>query len=417
MHNPRYWFKNGDFLPESSMYVAVKMHLFIYTLIKEELTSSRSWHQYFPCLHFHTILYDFGPYSSLDSDHWNYDGLDVMKKVWIYKRKNTKGWWVGWYESGKRKTKALPTKALPEHYRQIKYAQLNSDVFTGTINVDWSQMREEHMHYKKVKDDEQSTLYETALTLRHFERLIGRLSSKQITQNTIDKFILDRGKEIKRSTLNTDIKNLRALIRWCRKNRYLNGEIELSLLKEDERPAISLTHTQIQELLTASLPYPALRMRILLALGTGLRRGDIESWRVSELDFENSSVTTRSTKTRKSMGSRPVPVPIMAELKKYVSGLPLKQDKIFNRCFNKNRWDKVRQKVGLESFKFHDLRKTFRSVLAQKGISTVVIQRLLEHSSPDLTNKVYTNVDPVRRQAIDTIPAGDWLRIRLVGKR
>jgi len=112
----------------------------------------------------------------------------------------------------------------------MKYAQLNSDVFTGTINIDWPQMHEEHMHCKKIKGDEQSTLYETALTLSHFERLIGRLNSKQITQNTIDKFILDRGKEIKRSTLNKeDIKNLRAFIRWCRKNRYLNGKIELSL--------------------------------------------------------------------------------------------------------------------------------------------------------------------------------------------
>jgi integrase len=117
------------------------------------------------------------------------------------------------------------------------------------------------------------------------------------------------------------------------------------------------------------------------------------------------------------MGSRPVPVPIMAELKKYVSGLPAGQDKIFKRCFNKNQWDKVRQKVGLEDFKFHDLRKTFGSVLAQNGASTVVIQRLLEHSSPDLTNKVYTNVDPVLRRAIDTMPVEDWLRIRIVGKK
>jgi len=62
-------------------------------------------------------------------------------------------------------------------------------------------------------------------------------------------------------------------------------------------------------------------------------------------------------------------------------------------------------------------RKTFGSVLAQNGISTAVIQRLLEHSSPDLTNKVYTNVDPVLRQAIDTMPAEDWLRIRIVGKK
>jgi len=63
-----------------------------------------------------------------------------MRKVWIYKRKKIKGWWVGWYESGKRKTKALPSKALAEHFRKIKYAQLNSDVFTGTVTVDWAQM-------------------------------------------------------------------------------------------------------------------------------------------------------------------------------------------------------------------------------------------------------------------------------------
>ena len=170
-------------------------------------------------------------------------------------------------------------------------------------------------------------------------------------------------------------------------------------------------------MLTVSLPYPALRMRILLALGTGLRRGDIESWRISDLDFENSSVTTRSTKTRKSMGSRPIPIPIMVELKKYITGLPLGQDRIFKHGFNKSRWNKVRQKVGLADFEFHDLRKTFGSVLAQNGISTVVIQKLLEHSSPDLTNKVYMNVDPVLRHAIDTMPAGDWLRIRIVGKK
>ena len=92
-------------------------------------------------------------------------------------------------------------------------------------------------------------------------------------------------------------------------------------MKEDERPVKSLTHTQIRRLLSAFKPSPTMRMRILLALGTGLRCGDIESWNISDIDFENSYVTTRSQKPRKSMGSRPVPVPIMTELKKYVSGL------------------------------------------------------------------------------------------------
>jgi len=332
-----------------------------------------------------------------------------MRKVWVYKRKDIRGWWVGWYESGKRKAKALPTKALAEHYRQIKYTQLNSDVFTGTVTVDWQQMVEEYRHCKQVTGLVEGSLYEVALTLRHFERLVGRCSSKQFTQNTIDKFILDRGKEVKRSTLNKDIRNVKAFINWCRENRYLNGEIRIKLLKEDERPVKSLTNIQIKKLLSASKPCQTLRTRILLALGTGLRRGDIELLRVSDIDFENSYITTRSKKTRKSMGARPVPVPVMAELKKYVSGLDPKQEIIFNRRFNQHRWDKIRKKLGLGDFKFHDLRKTFGSVLAQNGISTAVTQKLLEHSSPDLTNKVYTNVDPVLRHAVDQIPVDDWL--------
>jgi len=146
-----------------------------------------------------------------------------------------------------------------------------------------------------------------------------------------------------------------------------------------------------------------------LALGTGLRRGDIESLRVFDTDFENSYVTTRNKKTRKSMGSRQVPVQIMEELKKYVSGLNPKQERIFIDRFNQYRWDQIRKKLSLGDFKFHDLSKTFGSVLAQNGVSIAVTQKLLEHSSPDLTNKVYANVDPVLRHAVEQIPVGDWL--------
>jgi integrase len=332
-----------------------------------------------------------------------------MRKAWIYKRKSVKGWWCGWYESGKRKAKALPSKALAEHFRQMKYAQLNSDVFTGTVTVDWVQMIQEYRRDKRVEGLVESSLYEQALTLSHFERVVGRCSSKQITQHTIDTFILDRGKEVKRSTLNKDISNLKAFVNWCRGNRYVNGEIKLKLLKEDERPVKSLSIVQIKKLLSSAKPYQPLRMWILLALGTGLRRDDIKSLRVSDIDFEHGSVTTRTKKTRKSMGSRPVPVPIMAELKKYVSSLDPEQERLFKRRFNQYRWTQIRQKLELCDFTFHDLRKTFGSVLAQNGVSTAVIQRLLEHSSPNLTNKVYTNVDPVLRHAVDQIPAGDWL--------
>jgi integrase len=99
----------------------------------------------------------------------------------------------------------------------------------------------------------------------------------------------------------------------------------------------------------------------------------------------------------------------MKELRIYADGLNSEQIRLFNEKFNYKRWKKIWKGAGLADLKFHDLRKTFGSILAQNGISTAVTQRLLEHSSPNLTNKVYTNVDPVLRHAVDQLPVGEWL--------
>ena len=118
---------------------------------------------------------------------------------------------------------------------------------------------------------------------------------------------------------------------------------------------------------------------------------------------------SESKKTGKSMGSRPVSATVMKELRIYADGLNPEQIRLFNKNFNYKRWEKICANAGLADLKFHDLRKTFGSILAQNGISTAVTQKVLEHSSPNLTNKVYTNVDPVLRHAVEQLPVGDWL--------
>ena len=111
------------------------------------------------------------------------------------------------------------------------------------------------------------------------------------------------------------------VINWCRENRYLNGNIKLKELKEEERPARSLNSAQIRKLLEAAERYPLMKIRVLLALGTGLRRGDIDTLKISDIDFENNCIATTSRKTKKSMASRPVSAEVMAELSKYVHSL------------------------------------------------------------------------------------------------
>ena len=77
--------------------------------------------------------------------------------------------------------------------------------------------------------------------------------------------------------------------------------------------------------------------------------------------------------------------------------------------FSLKLWKKTWKAAGLPRVKSHDLRRTFASLLVQRGVSTAVTQRLLEHSTAQLTNDVYTNVDPVLRQAISQLPVSEWL--------
>ena len=74
-------------------------------------------------------------------------------------------------------------------------------------------MTSEYLRDKTVEGITESSLYEISLTLRNFNRLTNTISSRQLTQNNIDGFILERGKEVKRTTLNKDIRNIKAFIR------------------------------------------------------------------------------------------------------------------------------------------------------------------------------------------------------------
>jgi len=108
------------------------------------------------------------------------------------------------------------------------------------------------------------------------------------------------------------------IIYWCKENIYLNGDLKIRELKEEERPVGSLNDVEIKKLLKAAEPYPSVKMRVLLALGTGLRHGDIEALKISNIDFERNCIATTSRKTKKSMASRPVSIEVMAELSRFV---------------------------------------------------------------------------------------------------
>jgi len=282
-------------------------------------------------------------------------------------------------------------------------------VFTSIIDCDWQQMIEEYRRFKEVEGLQETSIYEAILTLGHFQRLAGAESSRAVTQNVLDKFILGRGQEVEKNTLNKDIRNLNAFLNWATRNRFVSTGLEIKKVKVAQKPVVALSPQQVRVLLAAASRYSTLRLRVLLAVTTGLRCGDIEAIRIGDIHFDRNTIATRNRKAGKAMAERPIPEKIMTELSNHVALLPDGRESLFTDRFSPKKWERVRKAVKLPALKFHDLRKTFASLLAQRGVSTAVTQRLLEHSSPQLTNDVYTNVDPVLRQAINQLPVADWV--------
>ncbi len=235
------------------------------------------------------------------------DMMEAMRKPWVYKRKHIKGWWCGWYEGGKRKAKALPSKALAEHFRHMKYAQLNSDVFTSVVDYDWHRVVEEYRKTKQVEGLQEASIYEAMLTLGHLQRLAEPQSSKAITQNLLDQFILDRGQEVGKTTLNKDVRNLNAFLAWAGKNHFITSGLKVKKVKVAQKPVAALSPQQVRDLLTAVARHPPLRLRVLLAVTTGLRRGDIEAIRIGDIHFDRNTLTTHKSKAGKAMAERPIP--------------------------------------------------------------------------------------------------------------
>lgn len=334
-----------------------------------------------------------------------------MRKTWTYRRKNLPGWWVGWYEGGRRRSKAFPNKALAQHFAQIKYQQINSDVFTGVVSVSWETLMEEYEQSKRVKGLTGEAIYQAMLTLKkHFREACGPLNSKQITQATIDKFILKRQKNVGRFTLNKDISNMKAFLNWAKRSKYVGDDVSVDKVKVDSKDVKPLNRKQVQNLLLSAKPQPAWHTRVLLSLTTGLRKNDIEKLRIADIDFEMSAIDTKSKKTRKSMLFRPLPSGVTSYLAGYVDSLPEGQVRLFSDTHTHKKWKKIRERAGLPNLRYQDLRVTFSSLLAEAGESTSVRQRLLEHSSPQITEDYYTKVqDPVLRRAVNRLPVDEWL--------
>lgn len=173
----------------------------------------------------------------------------------------------------------------------------------------------------------------------------------------------------------------------------------------------------------------------LLAIGTGLRRGELLALRWSDIDFENKTINVDSNiqqayifedeetkrlekieqepKTINSFRTVPIPSKVLAKLQEHKQKqeqykLAFQERYIDNDFVICDKYGKaldvkrptrmfysIQKKMGIpedEKIKFHGLRKTYATRLFEKEVPPKTVQMLLGHSEISITLDIYTQV-------------------------
>jgi len=225
------------------------------------------------------------------------------------------------------------------------------------------------------------------------------------------KRIVGKGEErvgVKASTVFTYWSRLNSFFRWLENNNHLENN-PLPRMRpaqpqyEDKK---SLSKSELQKILVAIDLYSTTsfllkrdKAIIYLLFYCGLRRGELLSLRVVDVDFVKGKITIKGA-TSKSKKTRELPLNPVLEmhLRDYISERNNKKYKTEYLLASSNQDEKfsvhglkhwVKKFVELSGVKFHlhQFRHTFACGLAADGIGSYKLQKLMGHTDLRMTDR------------------------------
>lgn len=179
---------------------------------------------------------------------------------------------------------------------------------------------------------------------------------------------------------------------WCETNSIAR----IRALRESKGRECILSDEEIQKILSGLEKHERedFRLIVMITLITGCRRGNAQSIRWRDIDFEQRTLTFPDTKN-----NSPLTVPLTVELvelltrrREFVKTVgdyvfPSAPGSICPYVDVKQQWRRFSKKLGFEDLHFHDLRHAVASFLAKSSVPLVAIGRMLGHKSLQSTKR------------------------------
>lgn len=248
----------------------------------------------------------------------------------------------------------------------------------------------------------------------------------------------------------TTIRQINTNLKTCLNEAERQGYIQknwcklVTLPKKEDNKEVKVLTKQEQEKFLEAIKGHELELLYIVALGTGLRIGEILGLKWSDIDFKNNElhvnrslqkaaiyendkivryeVQETTPKTKNSLRTIPVPQNIIKKLRAHKKEqnelILLLQEEYDNKNYvfcNKlgrpiedkrpgRNLKTILTSIGIEPIKFHALRHTYATRLFEAGIPPKTVQHLMGHADIETTMNIYTHVMKEQKlEAIDKI--------------
>ncbi|MEZ4404272.1 MAG: tyrosine-type recombinase/integrase [Kofleriaceae bacterium] len=225
-------------------------------------------------------------------------------------------------------------------------------------------------------------------------------------------------KYLSNKSINNVLTLLRHMLKVAKKRGLLSSIPEIEAYRVAEPDTDFLTFEEADRLVEGARDFGEWRTMIVVGLRTGLRFGELIALRWEDVDLVAGKLTVRKSivkgKEGEPKGRRSREVPLGDEvLRALKAHRHLRGPRVFCDADGgvlrtpKSRWELERacKRAGLRLVGWHTLRHSFASHLVMRGVSIVIVQRLLGHVDIKTTMR-YAHLSPdVSREAVRRLDA------------